>query len=396
MWDAIVETAIRRKVDAVVLTGDVVDRENRFFEAIGPLERGLTSLGAANIDTFAVSGNHDFDVLPGLVDALNEPTFHLLGRDGQWETAELRRQGEPVAKFLGWSFPEEHVLADPLDLLGEIDPSGLPTVALIHGDLDVPQSRYAPLSSRRLRAVPVAAWLLGHIHAPRLIDDNAGPTILYPGSPQAMDPGETGTHGPWLMEIEPGARPRFKQLPLSRVCYDALDIDLTGVNEKSAFRTRYFDTLRTRLNHLTANAPSLEFVVWRVRLTGRTGCHGQLNEFLGEIDAEFELTRGQTTGIVERNTVDSRLAIDLNELARATDPPGTLAKVLLELDAPSVDDPSQALLQDAIEAIERARQSNAYAQVTEDSPPTRDEARRLLVQQGMFLLDALMTRKEHQ
>ncbi len=395
MWDTIVETAIRRNVDAVVLTGDVVDRENRFFEAVGPLERGLTLLAGAGIDTFAVSGNHDFDVLPRLADTLNEPAFHLLGRDGHWEAAELRRQGQPVVRFLGWSFPDEHVQTDPLDLLQKIDPSELPTIAIIHGDLDAPQSPYAPLSSRRLRAQGVAAWLLGHIHVPSLVDDNAGPAILYPGSPQAMDPGEMGTHGPWILEIEPGARPRFKQLPLSRVCYDAVEIDLTGVNDKPEFQRRFVDSLRTRLNELTTSAPALEFVIWRARLTGRTECHGQLNDFLSEVTADFELTRGQTTGIVERTTVETRLAVDLADLARASDPPGTLAKLLLELDSPPADGPSQALLQDAIEAIDKARQSNVYAAVADDLPPTEDEVRRLLVLQGMSLLDALMAQKEH-
>ncbi len=395
IWESIVETAIGRQVDAVVLTGDVVDRENRFFEAVGPLERGLTSLAEASIDTFAVAGNHDFDVLPRLADTLNAPTFHLLGRDGRWETAELQRRGQPVVRFLGWSFPDEHVQADPVDQFPEIGTTELPTVALLHGDLDAPQSPYAPLSSRRLQSIPVAAWLLGHIHVPRLVDDTTGPAILYPGSPQAMDPGETGTHGPWILEIEPHARPRFKQLPLSRVYYDALEIDLTGVDDKPEFQKRFVDTLRSRLHELSTQSPALEFVVWRVRLTGRTGCHGRLKEFLREVTADFTLTHGQVTGIVEQTTVATRLAIDLDDLARASDPPGRLAKLLLEFESPATDGPSRALVQSAFEAIDRARQSNVYADVADDRPPTEDDARRLLLQQGMSLLDALMAQKEH-
>lgn len=394
MWLTIVDTAIRRKVDAVVLTGDVVDRENRFFEAIGPLERGLKLLGAAGIETFAVSGNHDFDVLPRLADTLGQSTFHLLGRDGTWETAELHRDGKPVVQFLGWSFPEEHVRIDPLEQLTKTAASELPTIALLHGDLDVPQSTYAPLSSARLRAHPFSAWLLGHVHAPQMFENTNAPTILYPGSPQAMDPGEAGVHGPWLLEIENGTAPRFTQLPLSRVCYDAVEIDLTGIDEKPEFQRRYFETLRQRLNELTENAPALEFVLWRVRLTGRTACHGRLSEYLSEVTAEFSLTRGQATGTVERNTIETQLALDLEDLARASDPPGTLAKLLIEFDSPSVPGPSQGLLQKALESIEEARQSNAYLAVADDPPPSEDEARRMLRQQGMSLLDALLAQKE--
>lgn len=44
VWEKIVETAIAWRVDLVVLTGDVVDRENRYFEAMGPIEQGLRKL----------------------------------------------------------------------------------------------------------------------------------------------------------------------------------------------------------------------------------------------------------------------------------------------------------------------------------------------------------------
>src|SRR5690554_238804 len=56
-WDAIVDAALAKKVDVVALSGDLVDRANRYFEAIGPLERGLRQLAEQGIDTYAVAGN---------------------------------------------------------------------------------------------------------------------------------------------------------------------------------------------------------------------------------------------------------------------------------------------------------------------------------------------------
>ena len=35
MWEAIVDRAIEEKVDLVALSGDVVNHDNRFFEATG-------------------------------------------------------------------------------------------------------------------------------------------------------------------------------------------------------------------------------------------------------------------------------------------------------------------------------------------------------------------------
>src|SRR5690606_30847102 len=65
-WESIVDYAVDQRVDVLALSGDVVDQSNKFYEAIGPLERGLARLRAAGVATVAVAGNHDHDVLPQL------------------------------------------------------------------------------------------------------------------------------------------------------------------------------------------------------------------------------------------------------------------------------------------------------------------------------------------
>ncbi|MEF8866370.1 MAG: metallophosphoesterase, partial [Salinibacter sp.] len=64
VWENTVSYAIQQAVDGVVLTGDVVDAQNKRYEALGPLQRGLRRLGDAGIPVVAVAGNHDFDALP--------------------------------------------------------------------------------------------------------------------------------------------------------------------------------------------------------------------------------------------------------------------------------------------------------------------------------------------
>lgn len=61
VWHSLVSTAIERKVDAVVLTGDVVDESNKFFEAFSALQSGVEHLAKAGIPVLTVSGNHDFE-----------------------------------------------------------------------------------------------------------------------------------------------------------------------------------------------------------------------------------------------------------------------------------------------------------------------------------------------
>ena len=63
-------------------------------------------------------------------------------------------------RFLGWSFPIRHVREDPMvdcpEVAGE-----LPTVGLLHCDLDASGSLYAPVTLRSLLRPGVDAWLLG-------------------------------------------------------------------------------------------------------------------------------------------------------------------------------------------------------------------------------------------
>src|SRR5690606_34254660 len=106
-WDQVVALALEESVDVVALSGDLVDRDNRFYEAVGPLESGLRRLADAGIEIVAVAGNHDHDVLPRLVDALGPEAFRLLGRGGVWERATVRRGGR-VLHIDGWSFPEPY------------------------------------------------------------------------------------------------------------------------------------------------------------------------------------------------------------------------------------------------------------------------------------------------
>ncbi|MCB9916118.1 MAG: metallophosphoesterase [Planctomycetes bacterium] len=56
-WGEVVETAIAREVDAVLLAGDVVESANGALEAYGELLAGARRLREAGIDLVAVAGN---------------------------------------------------------------------------------------------------------------------------------------------------------------------------------------------------------------------------------------------------------------------------------------------------------------------------------------------------
>ena len=223
-WEALVECAIREKVNAVILGGDLVDAENGFWEALAPLETGARTLGDAGIRVIAVAGNHDAVVLPRLAAFLPSDVFTLLGARGQWEALVLKENDAPALRLYGWSFPRPHWDGDPLDDFSPAPPDGLPALGIVHGDLGASSSRHAPLSLARLQAQPVTAWLLGHLHAPRLHEGS--PWVLMPGSPQPLDPSETGAHHAWITELQNGALTPPRPAATASLRYETLEIPL--------------------------------------------------------------------------------------------------------------------------------------------------------------------------
>lgn len=404
-WEAVVERAVAEAVDVVALTGDVVDRENRYFEAFGPLERGLQRLAEAGIDTVAVAGNHDHEVFPRLAAQLGNERFHLLGDGEHWERQRIERPGGEVLVVEGWSFPEGRYEANPLDAydLGP-PPEDLPVVALLHADLGQSTSPYAPVSLAQLKARPVALWLLGHIHAPQLFPGD-GPPVLNPGSPMALDGGETGIHGPWRVEIEGRRVHPPEQLPLSPVRYEDLPVDLSGAGDREEAMSRMVEAVRRGLEEAVARSgDALRLLLCRLRLTGSTAIHGSLPTLATEAEEQLRLTAGDASARPWRVAVETRPAVDLEELARSSTPAGALARTLLALEggrepeagAGGHGEPDAAadLVRRAVEQLASAHRATPYLQIGEDPAPDAVRARDHLLAAGYRLLGDLLGQQE--
>src|SRR5690606_18475306 len=167
-----------------------------------------------------------------------------------------------------------------------------------------------PVTLADLHQIPVDIWLLGHIHAPALHERPGCPLVLYPGSVQAMDPGETGMHGAWIVTVAAGARPAPRCIPLSTVRYEALEVDLTGVTDEDEARSRVVAAIRAALQEAATDAGPLPYLCCRVRLTGRTHLHRSLTGIARGFEEEFSLPdmSGRVTALVERVTIDTRPA----------------------------------------------------------------------------------------
>jgi exonuclease SbcD len=395
-WHETVDVALDLGVDAVVLTGDVVDQENRYFEAYGPFEEGVAELDDAGIPTLTVSGNHDFRVFPDLVDEVDRPNLHLLGRGGEWERFTLERDGEPALHLDGWSFPDEYVLGSPLDDYGLDRRDDAPTVGVVHGDLDAAGSEYAPLASDDLRATDADAWLLGHIHAPGPRVESE-PLVLYPGSPQGLDPGEAGTHGPWTVTVRDDGTVETEQVPLASVRYNGVEIDVSDAVDE----TDVVSTLSSRVSdHVRDEVDTgvVAVLVLRVVLTGRTAAHADLAGDDGGDVTEFRRSYGSVTAVVDRVEVETRPDIDLDAFVDDDTPVGYLAEVLQAIEEDRVRDSHPSLVSDAVDQMRDAHGAGAFRALRQhcDSfeQPGEAAAVDVLERQTRSLLDELLAQRE--
>lgn len=348
-WQRCIDQAISLKVEALLLAGDVVDRERDFFAGYASLKAGIENLLEHGIRVVAVAGNHDTEVLPRLADAL--PELKLLGRGGEWECLELS-----AGTVIGWSFPNRRVTRSPLDTFPEREPPR-PCLGLLHCDRDQADSIYAPVRSADLDAAPVDAWLLGHVHQPDLSGE-ARP-IGYLGSVSALRASETGVRGPWLIEVD-GRSVRASQIALAPLAFDALDLDVSALEKPAELDGAILAAGRRRVAARIEGNALPDALGLRIRLTGEHPAITAMSEVAREIVAQQPVFEESGCRVfVDKIEVAVSAPLDLEALARQPDPAGVLARDLLLLAGPDCD----ARRRLVAEARERMQAAGAIAEL---------------------------------
>jgi len=388
-WHRLVDLALAREVDLVCLSGDMVDADNRFWEAVGPLEQGIRRLADKGITTLVVSGNHDHDVLPRLADAVNSPWLRLLGRGGAWQRYVHSGDHGPLLAVDGWSFPQQDVTRDPVSAYQPSDP-GAPVLVLLHGELDAPGSRYAPLDRPSMQALPVDGWILGHNHNPpgERQDRGAAP-ILYVGAPQALDPSEFGLHGPWIAELDAEGIRNLTQIPCSDVRYETLRVDLSGVHSEEVFESTVLSGLDDFAAEIASEAGPLRYLSLRLELFGQTELAPRLPGLSTNL-TDTERQMQQFLVGLDKTAITATAPVDLQEYARSDTPPGALARILLELDR---EEPSQEV-RDLISRTQRKLEESGGRRdcslLSEGVKADAEAARRVLRLEAGNLLSELL------
>lgn len=396
VWEDLVTYAIQQEVDVVALTGDVIDNENATYESFGPLQRGLERLDEAKVDTVAVAGNHDYDALPRIDNMVEASRFSLLGRGGQWEETLVETEGSTPVQFVGWSFRDAHDPNSPLaGFRNNLVDNEVPTVGLLHAEVGSEDSVYAPVSVEELRRQPVAAWLLGHIHQPQRWEETT-PPILYPGSPQPLDPSDTGARGPRLVEVDADGNVTTSALLRATVRYESVEVDVEGKESTEEIEETVTGALREKLQEALQSHSKLKHLVCRLRLTGRTSAHRRVGDVASGFVDGFELPVGEAVASVDKAEVLTGPDLDLERIADGSDPPAVLATLLRAVEEGKETDLEEEVWEAVEGALKPVLRSPAYRPLRglEDDPVGKKEMKEVIREQGLLLLDELLDQTE--
>lgn len=221
-----IQIAIEKSVDAVLICGDVYDSAQHSLAAQLQYVRGLHRLVQAGIQVYVVHGNHDpldsWDAKVPLPKGV-----HVFGGD-EPERVVLQIDGEEVAAIYGQSYAYGDVREN---LVKEFhrNESDRFSIAMLHcmvGGTSGHDS-YAPCTLQDLLEANMDYWALGHIHKHGLLCED--PPIGYSGNIQGLHRKETGPRGCYYVEVGPYGSVQMEFLETAIIRWEQAELSIDGI-----------------------------------------------------------------------------------------------------------------------------------------------------------------------
>ncbi len=267
-FDRLIEAAIDRRVDFLIIAGDLYDGDWRDMGTGLYFTAAMGRLGRAGIAVYLLAGNHDAaSVITKNLPAI--PNVHTFTT----RTAQTHRIPHLGVALHGRSFAEREVYEN----LAAGYPAALPgffNIGLLHTALGghAAHAAYAPCTPQELAAKGYDYWALGHVHDHAVVA--TAPYIVFPGNLQGRNIREQGPKGVVLVTVEDGEVTRLTPLALDVVRWARVAVDATGTAEIAELHTLIRAAIRAARDTLAEERPLL----LRVTLSGGTALHGALQD----------------------------------------------------------------------------------------------------------------------
>lgn len=225
-----IDMALEMRVDAVTIGGDLYEHERSTLDTGNFLRQQFERLGA--VPALISPGNHD-PVLPdSLWRRVDWPANVTIFTEPRFRAARL------MAGLTIWGAGHNAPDLRQNLLDGFVVPREGAHVLLFHGSdmTAVPDGKrvHCGFLPRDIERTGCAFALLGHYHGSRISG-----RLGYPGSPEALDFGESGEHHILRLDIDE-RRTHAELLPFGRVRYVTHRLDVTGVTTSDELRSGIF------------------------------------------------------------------------------------------------------------------------------------------------------------
>ena len=258
VFETIVQTCLDERLDALVIAGDLFDRELRSVKTPAFLTRQLRLLNEAGVQVFMIRGNHDAEA-SAITNQLDlPPGVHVFTGRGGTVTLE-----EKAVAVHGVSFAQRHA---PNSLLPKYKPpvQGMANIGLMHTSIGGTEGHdvYAPVSVADLVAHGFDYWALGHIHKRQVHHEH--PFIVMPGIPQGRSVREAGPKSVTLGTIDEGGI-RIEERHTGIAEFSAVTVNVAGATEIEDVRAAIRQSIQD-----SAETTRSEHAVLRLSLRGET------------------------------------------------------------------------------------------------------------------------------
>lgn len=340
----LVATAINRKVDAVIVAGDLFDANDRNLRAHAELREQLQYLDDASIPSFIATGNHD--PLGTLSTGVRLPeSTYVFGPDV--ESVPLLRDSTEIARIYGVSYPKSATYEN-LAATFPRNPYGDFAIGVLHTNVgdQVGHDPYAPCQLSDLTQTSFDYWALGHVHTRATLHSRA-PIVHYPGNPQGLHTREPGARGATLVAVDESGRVKLEPIWSDVARWHRVR---TSIDELEAIDD-LIGAFAELAGSIRGSAPNrIHLVRWT--LTGSGPLHAELcrpatESELCHVLRAAQAIRGQGDPVwLERLDITTSATHDMERLRNQQDYLGDMLRLAAEIrDAPPT--PSAANIGDA-------------------------------------------------
>lgn len=223
-FERIIDYALAIKVDFLLISGDLYDRDGKSIKANNFFNLQCKRLLKENINVYIIAGNHDpfigkreiFKLPPNVFVCNSEECSEFQVKDKDFNI---------IARVYGNSYRGK---ADSRKLYSSYNPpeDNIFNIAMLHTELNPNNFNYVPCTLENLKAKKkISYWALGHIHKCKILNSTK-PVVAYSGIPQGRDIGEEGISGCLLVEVNENSNTYIKFLPAASIVWKKIEIDI--------------------------------------------------------------------------------------------------------------------------------------------------------------------------